>query len=304
MSLRNLSLALLVPLIWGFNFVVADEAVQGLPPFLLVALRYGVVALFFLPFTRRGGLPWRYIVAVGLLYGVVQFSGLFLGLKAGVGAGMAGTLIQAQALFTIILARMVLNESFTGPQWCGLLLGGGGLLAIALSGGGNAPLGGVLWVLLGALGWATSNIVLKKAGSLSAWRMTVWQSVSVIPPMLLLSGIFEHGQNDAVIHMSAKTAGAILYIALLATGLGNFLWYRLIQQVGPSRTAPFSLLVPVVSLVSGWLVLGEKLTALQALGVLCVLLGVAVIALAPKVTTWLAERGRVETPAELDSSTP
>lgn len=64
------------------------------------------------------------------------------------------------------------------------------------------------------------------------------------------------------------------------------------------RTAPYSLLVPVVSLMSGWLVLGERLTALQGLGVLGVLLGVAVTALAPKVTTWLTKRHTADTPAQ------
>jgi drug/metabolite transporter (DMT)-like permease len=54
----------------------------------------------------------------------------------------------------------------------------------------------------------------------------------------------------------------------------------------------------VVSLMSGWLVLGERLTALQGLGVLGVLLGVAVTALAPKVTTWLTKRHTADTPAQ------
>lgn len=282
MSSRELCLAVLVPLIWGFNFVVADEAVQSIPPFLLIALRYLVVAALFLPFTRRVGLPWRHIVAVGLLYGVVQFAGLFLGLTHGVGAGVAGTVIQSQALVTVVLARLVLGESFSAPQWCGLLLGAAGLMLIALSGRGDAPLVGVLWVLFGAAGWGASNIVLKKAGPISAWGVTVWQAVSVIPPMLVLSAVFEHRQLHVLSHLSARTGGAVLYIAVLATGLGNFLWYRLIQRVGPSRTAPFSLLVPVVSLVCGWWLLGERLTPAQGLGVCCVLLGVGAVALASR----------------------
>lgn len=282
MRSRDLSLAVLVSLIWGFNFVVADEALQGIPPFLLVALRYALVAALFLPFTRRAALPWRHIVSVGLLYGVVQFSGLFLGLAHGVGAGVAGTVIQSQALITVVLARLVLGESFSAPQWCGLLLGTAGLALIALSGQGDAPLVGVLWVLVGAAGWGASNIVLKKAGPVSAWGLTVWQSVAVIPSMLLLSAVFEHRQLHVLSHLTARSGGAVLYIAVLATGLGNVLWYRLIQRVGPARTAPFSLLVPVVSLVSGWWLLGERLTPAQALGVCCVLLGLTAVALAPR----------------------
>jgi O-acetylserine/cysteine efflux transporter len=273
----HIALGLAIAIVWGFNFVVADAAVGHLPPFLLVVLRYAVVALLFLPFTRRGGLPWRYIIPVGLLYGVVQFSGLFLGLRLGVSAGVAATLIQSQAAITIVLARLVLKEKFAAVQWAGLTIGAAGLVLIAASGGASAPLLGVLCVLIGAGGWAASNIVLKRAKNVSAWTMTVWQSVAVIPPMLLLSGVFETGQVPAVTGMAPLTILAVLYIALVATGFGNYAWYRLMQQVGPAKGAPFSLLIPVVGIVSGWLVLGEQLTGPQILGVVLTLAGLAVI---------------------------
>ncbi|MBV8542908.1 MAG: EamA family transporter [Pseudonocardiales bacterium] len=290
MGRGNIVLGVLVAIIWGANFVVADLAVANVPPLLLVALRYLVVAVVFLPFTRRGDLPWRYIAAVGALYGVVQFSGLFMGLRLGVGAGVAATVIQSQALFTILLARVFLKESFGRLQWTGLVVSGSGLVLIALSGGGAAPLGGVLCVLLGAAGWAGSNIVLKKAGKISAWTMTVWQSVAVIPPMLLISGVFETGQRSAVTGMSFTTAAAILYIALLATGFGNYAWYRLIQQVGPSRTAPFSLLVPVVGVLVSWVALDQTLTVQQLSGVVLTLIGLTVIVLASQLTGWFRRR--------------
>lgn len=296
MRRADVVLGVLVAIIWGANFVVADQAVVSVPPLLLVALRYLVVAVAFLPFTRRGGLPWRYIAAVGALYGVVQFSGLFLGLRIGVGAGVAATVIQSQALFTIVLARVFLKESFGRLQWTGLVVSGIGLALIALSGGGAAPLGGVLCVLLGAAGWAGSNIVLKKAGKISAWTMTVWQSVAVIPPMVLISGLFETGQRSAVTGMSFTTAAAILYIALLATGFGNYAWYRLIQRVGPSRTAPFSLLVPVVGLLTSWIVLHQTLTAQQLAGVVLSLIGLTVILLASQLTGWFCQRASSQTP--------
>ncbi len=279
MNRRDIGMGLLVAIIWGFNFVVADEAVKDVPPLLLVALRYAVVAVAFLWVTRRGGIRWRFLIAVGLLYGVVQFSGLFLGLHLGVGAGVAATLIQSQALFTVLLAGALLGERFGVRSWVGLAVGALGLGLIAASGGEQAPILGVLCVLGGAAGWAASNIVLKRAGAISAWSMTVWQSVVVVPVMLVLSAVFEHGQLDTLRHMSLKTAGAIGYIALLATGVGNYAWYRLIQRVGPSRTAPFSLLVPVVGLLSGWLVLGEGLSGLQLAGVLLVLAGLVCIVL-------------------------
>lgn len=281
MNVRSFLLGSLVALIWGFNFVVADSAVAHVPPLLLVALRYTLVFVCFVPFTRRGGIPWRYIMLVGLLYGVVQFSGLFVGLHRGVSAGVAATLIQSQALMTIVMARLLLGERFAPAQWVGLLIAGGGLTLIATAHSASAPIGGVLFVLLGALGWAGSNIVLKKAGPISAWGMTVWQSVVPILVMFVLSGAFEHGQRHALVHMQGKTLLAIGYIALLSTGVGNYVWYRLIQQIGPATTAPFSLLVPVVGVISGWAVLGEDLGTREVAGVVLSLAGLAIVLIRP-----------------------
>jgi O-acetylserine/cysteine efflux transporter len=297
MTPRAASLGALVALIWGFNFVVADDAVAHVPPLLLVGLRYTLVFLCFVPFTRRGGMPWRFILLVGLLYGVVQFSGLFVGLHRGVSAGVAATLIQSQALITIVLARVLLRETFAVRQWAGLLIAAAGLVLIASSHSASAPLDGVLFVLLGAAGWAGSNIVLKKATGISAWGITVWQSVVPIAVMFLLSGIFESGQKHALVHMHSKTVLAIAYIALLSTGVGNFIWYRLIQQIGPSNTAPFSLLVPVVGVISGWAVLGERLGAREIAGILLSLAGLAVVMVRPALLFGLRRVRQAQGPA-------
>lgn len=272
-------LALVVVVIWGANFVVAENAVSQIPPFLLVAMRYFVVALVFLPFTRRNGLPWKYIFLVGFFYGVVQFSGLFWGLSLGVSSGIAATLIQSQALFTILLATLFLNEKFSLLQWLGLVAGVIGLILITVSGDISAPIPGVLCIIFGGAGWACSNIVLKKAGKISAWTMTVWQSITVVPIMLLLSIIFESNHYASLANISLSAISSVLYIALVATGLGNFLWYYLVQKLGPSNTAPFSLLIPVVAVITGWIVLGEKLTLLQTYGVLIILAGLVLIQL-------------------------
>lgn len=267
----------LVALIWGLNFVVADIALVDVPPLMLVGLRYLVVGLLFLPFTRRGGIPLRYLVAVGLLSGVVQFGGLFLGMALGVGAGVASVVLQSQALFTVLFARFIVNERYRPRQWLGLLLGAAGLLVVASAGGESAPAVGILVVLAGGAGWASANIVLRKAGPISAWSMTVWQSVVVVPALLVLSLVFERGQIDVFREMTLFTAGAVLYIALLSTAVANLMWYRLIQQIGAARAAPFSLLVPVVGVVGSVLILGEQFTVSEAVGVGLTLVGVILI---------------------------
>jgi O-acetylserine/cysteine efflux transporter len=273
---RWIWLGVAIAFIWGFNFVVADEAVSEVSPLLLVGLRYAILGVLFLPFTSRGGIPWKYLIAVGLLSGVFQFGGLFLGLKLGVSAGVASVALQSQALFTVVFATFSLGERYKPRQWFGLVLGAAGLVAVA-AGAGSVPIGGLLCVLGGGAGWAAANIVLRKAGSVSAWSMTVWQAVVVVPALLVLSLVFEDGQVAEIRHMSLKTASAVLYIALVSTALSNVLWYRTIQHIGASRTAPFSLLVPVFGVAFSMILLGEDFSVVEILGVVVTMLGLAVI---------------------------
>jgi len=264
-------LGIFIASIWGLNFIFIENAISQLPPILLVALRYFIVGIVFLPITRRNGSPWKYIFLLGFFSGVVQFWGLFWGLSLGVSSGVAATLMQSQALFTILLATLFTNERFFLIQWIGLFVGSFGLILIATGGDASAPLLGVLCVLMGGAGWACSNIVLKKAGKVSAWTMTVWQSIIVVPIMLSLSLLFESGQYMALTNITISGIASVIYISLLATGLGNFIWYYLIQQIGLANTAPFSLLVPVVAIISGWLFLGEKLSSIQIAGLVIAL---------------------------------
>lgn len=99
MALRDVALAVLVAAIWGFNFVVIKEGLDTFPPLLFSGLRFLFAAfptVFFLP---RGNIAWRTIFAIGLVLGVVKYSLLYLGVKAGMPAGLSSLAIQSQVLF-------------------------------------------------------------------------------------------------------------------------------------------------------------------------------------------------------------
>lgn len=272
-----LILGILVTIIWGFNFAIAGSVVSEIPPFLLVALRYLIILIIFLPFTKRNNIPWKYIFYVGLFYGVIQFCGLFIGLKLGVSAGVASTLIQSQAIFTIILAAFFFNEKFSSYQWLGLFIGIIGLILIAYSKEMNTPILGIISILIGGFGWASSNIILKKAGKISAWSMNIWQSIVVVPIMLIVSTIFETNQLLIIENISVDAIIAILYISILATGVGNYIWYKIVQELGPSRTAPLSLLIPIFGILGGYLILNEVINKIQILGIFTIIFGLVLI---------------------------
>ncbi len=109
-NLHDSFLAALVATIWGFNFVVIGWGMAGVPPLLFLTVRFIVVlipAVFVLP---RPAAPWPTIVAVGALMSLGQFAFLYLALDAGLPPGIAALVLQAQVMFTVLIAAAALGE--------------------------------------------------------------------------------------------------------------------------------------------------------------------------------------------------
>jgi O-acetylserine/cysteine efflux transporter len=95
---------------WGLSFSVIKFGLREVPPLLLCAIRFTLVALpavFFLP---RPTVRWPLVMAFGLLMGILQFGLLFFGMSLGISAGLASLVIQAQAFFTMAMAAALAGE--------------------------------------------------------------------------------------------------------------------------------------------------------------------------------------------------
>ena len=119
MSRRDMLLAALVASLWGFNFVVIAWGMAGIPPLLFVAIRFLVVAAFALV-VPRPATGWRVVVAVGVFMSLGQFGLLYTSMALGLQPGLAALLLQAQVVFTIVIAAAVLRERPTAPQVVGV----------------------------------------------------------------------------------------------------------------------------------------------------------------------------------------
>lgn len=279
--LPHVLLALLVTLIWGVNFVVIKVGLHDFPPLLFCALRFALAALPLL--VLRGPLPapfWR-IVQIGLLLGVLKFGVLFVAMHLGMPAGLSSLVLQSQVFFTILIAAALLGERPSPRALVGLALAAAGLVLI----GSERPLGDSLLafalVIVAALAWAFSNIATKRSGATDMLRLISW--VSLIPPLplLLLSWFFEGPEaiGAALSGITWEGAGALLYIAFLATTVGFALWSFLLRRYPASLVTPFALAVPISGLLAGWLFLGERLSERTLWACALVFAGLAVTVL-------------------------
>ncbi|WP_370093514.1 EamA family transporter [Streptacidiphilus sp. MAP12-20] len=280
MSARHLGLAVLVAAIWGVNFVAIDAGLAHYPPLLFTALRFAVAAVPAVFLVGRPGVPWRYVLAGGLVLGGLQFGLLFEGMRAGMPPGLSSLVQQGQAVFTAGFAAVLLRERITRRRLAGLGIAVAGMAVAGLdqaSRGGSGPLGAFILVVGAAAAFGLSNIITRKAAPPDALRWMVW--VSVVPPLPLaaLSLLVEGPTADlrALGGFSLSASASLLYVAWGATLVGFGLWGYLLRHHDASVVAPFSLLVPVFGMSSAWLLRGEALTLLSLCAALLVIAGIA-----------------------------
>jgi O-acetylserine/cysteine efflux transporter len=270
-------LAVLVAVVWGVNFVVIDEGLSGVPPLLLVAIRFTLVAVPLVFFVPRPAADWRTVVAVGSFMSLGQFSLLYLGLHLGMPAGLASLVLQAQVVLTMVLARVALGERSTRRQIAGAVLGTAGLAVVAIAHGASAPLVPLLVTLGAALSWAIGNVVSRRARVSSGLSLVVWSALVVPVPALALSVALDG--REAVVHTFAHLPlAAILstgYTVVGASLLGYVVWNSLLARYPAGAVVPYVLIVPPVGILTAWLVQHENPTLEELAGGAVMLAGVA-----------------------------
>ncbi len=271
MPLKDLSLALLTIVAWGLNFAVIKLGVAGVPPMLLAALRFVFAVFPAILFFRAPPVPLRLYLAYGMLISVGQFALLFTAIHVGMPTGLASLVLQAQAFFTLVFAALFLGEHWKRSQLAGLVLAGTGLALIGSSHGQAMPLLGFALTLGAAAAWAGGNIVsraVSRHGPINQLAFVVWSSLVPIGPFLLLSWVFEGPDaiRDALSGLNLTSVASVAYLAWAATLFGYGVWTWLLSRHPANRVAPFSLLVPLVGLSTGWIVFGEALRPVHFVG--------------------------------------
>ncbi|WP_224095154.1 EamA family transporter [Arthrobacter sp. StoSoilB13] len=295
MNLRHSALAVLVAVLWGVNFVAIDLGLHAngrdVPPLLFVAFRFLLVVFPFILFIRKPDVNWKAIIGVGLFMSAGQFGLLYLGMALGMPAGLASLVLQAQVLFTVLIAARFLGERPSRRQMLGVVLGLAGLGVVAVGRSAVAPILPLMIVLAAALSWAIGNVVARHSKAASGLGLVVWSGAVVPLPLAGLSLVVDGPSTvwATITDLQMPTILSAIYTAVFASLIGYGIWNRLLTLYPSSDVVPFTLLVPVVGMTAAWLVLDEIPTAPEIMGGLILLVGVATAVLG-------ASRKRPETP--------
>lgn len=284
MTVRDRSLAVVVAVLWGANFLAIHVGLEHFPPVFLAGLRMLVIAVPTVLLVPRPRVPVRWLVGYGLGFGTLQFLFLFLGMYAGMPTGLASLVLQASGPFTLILGALLLRERVSGRQWAGIGAAVTGLAVIAVARTQAAALLPVVLTLLGALGWAAGNLCSRLAqrdgDHVDPLHLTLW--MTVIPPVPLLAAsasVEGPGTGWVAVARAFSWAGlpglvALAYLAVVATVIAAGIWTALLRRYPAGVVAPHSLLVPVVGMALATVVLGERPTAVELVAGAMVVVGV------------------------------
>ena len=279
LPVSHLLLALAIVAVWGTNFVVIKISLESFPPFLFAALRFVFAflpAVFFLP---RPKVSWVNLCVYGLAVGVGQFGILYFAIDGNISPGLASLVVQTQVFFTIGFAMLFAKEQLKLYQAVAVAIAMTGLGIIAVHTDATTTFLGLALVVVAGFSWGVANTASRRAGAINMLSYVVWASAFAIPPLLLISWIFEGGWGSMYVSLTSAPIGA--WLGVLWQSWGNTLfgygaWAWLLSKHPAAAVAPAPLLVPIFGMGSAAFFLSEPLPLWKILAAGIVILGLMV----------------------------
>lgn len=280
-------------------YVVSKYALDFIPPFTLLWLRY-VTALCVLyplaarqhtaPLTRA---DHRIFLSIGLVGYVISVGLQFIGTRLS-SAHNGAIITSASPAFILLFAWLMLGERLTTRKLCSVLLATVGVIIVVGWDSGAAGGGGVLLGNLALIGaavtWALLSVMARKfSASLSPLVITAgavfWAAIMTTPLMVVEWRFMPaHGLGNPLLW------GAVLYLGVVATAGAFYFWNKGLSLVEAGTGSVFFFLQPVVGALLGWLVLGEQLTRSFFIGGGVILLAVLIASLPQKAVAYNTEQ--------------
>jgi drug/metabolite transporter (DMT)-like permease len=274
-------LALLITVIlWGSSFpaVRVGLAVYGpghlaLFRFLIASVAMVICALISRPrMPKRRDLP---ALAVFGLFGVFGYHSLLNQGMVSVQSGSASLLVNTSPVFTAVLASYLLHERPSLWGWLGLAISlcGAGLIGLG-EGGGLRLAPGALWLLGSAIVLSIGTIIQKPLlERYSAWEMALY---SVWCGTLWLM-IYFPGLIDTVVHAPVNVTMVLIYLGIFPIAVAYVAWSHILANMPAYRATSYFYLLPVVTILIGWVWLREIPSSLALIGGVMALTGVFLV---------------------------
>lgn len=286
MATRHSTALPLVPsvafvLVWSSGYIAGPYGVRYVDPLTLVALRFVLAAVIVGVMARVLRGPLRVdrrtavrIAAAGFVMNGLQFAAMYLAFDAGLEATVGALLHSLSPVLTAVLAGLLLRERLSRVQVLGFVAGVIGVLVVL--GPDVSQAGGVVGISFGVL-----SVIGLSLGTLGQrwighgpdplWSATIQFGVSA-PPILVLALLVE---GTDTVHDPVRAGLVLLYIAVVNSVAGLVLLGVLARRGSAGTAASVFFLMPPVTAVLAWLILGQTLSLREGIGLVIAVAGVA-----------------------------
>ena len=264
---------------WSSAFVSGQFIVQSASPFAALTFRFIIVAICFLIFSyffkEKILINFKLIIQAsitGILFHGFYLGGVFFSYSVGLSATLSALIVGLQPILTNILSGPILKERVTFIQWIGIFLGFiGTVMVIGYDIGKSIPVLGVISSVVALLGATTATIWQKKFTnnitlSVNNFYQAFAASIFLIVISLLFETPFINFDNRFILSMGWQ-------IIMVSFGAYAILMY-LIKKGTASKTSNLFFLVPPVTAIMAWMILGEELVIIDIIGLLTCAFGV------------------------------
>jgi O-acetylserine/cysteine efflux transporter len=278
---RAIVAALLAVSCLGFNYAATKFALRDLQPYMILVVRFSVIALVLAPFALRAARPrMREMMILSMVLLVAQFALSFLALDMGLSITSAVIAAQLGVPFACVLSAALFKD-YLGPwRSFGLMVAFIGVMMVAGTPNASEHWGAFALAVLSSFAAGGANIYLKTLKPMpSQLALLFWPALFSVPIFVLLSYVSEHGQWEAIHNARLTSWLGVTYSIFVASFIGHRLWNRLVTTYPLTHVVPYSLLVPVAGITGGVVAFGDPLTVQVLLGAALTIIGVGIITL-------------------------
>ncbi len=272
--------------LWSSGFIGAKFGLPYAEPLTFLLLRFAAVLAILLPIAYvmkaawpTSGREYGHIAVAGLLVHAGYLGGVFSALHHGMSAGVVSLIVGLQPVLTAVLAAAWLKDRVAPRQWLGLVLG---LVGVALVVSGKLNLAGdatSFMLALMALGSITLGTLYQKrfCQHLNLLSGTAIQYCACLALYLVLAPAFE----TMHVQWTAQFVFALAWLVIVLSIASIMLLYVLIRRGAATRVTSLFYLVPPTTAIMAWLLFGEVFAGWALIGMVCCVVGVALVVRQP-----------------------
>ena len=278
MTLRDSLIAALVPIFLGFGFVIAKPAMEYLPPFLLMGLRFTFVALLLVWWfpIPRGYL--KKIFFASLIANTIQYSITYTGLNL-IDASAAVLLVQTEVPFGVVFAYFMLKEKPTVRALIGIAIAFVGVFILTGSPNLDGKVLGVSLTIIGSGVWALGQVLVKPLSKeINPLALVAWLGLFSGPILISLSAIFDGNTIDYFKNASFESWMIAIYLGFIMQPITYGCFYYVLKRNPLYKVLPIVTMgIPPTGLLAAIFLLGEEPTKELFIGGAVIIIGVILI---------------------------